>query len=193
MKQHAVTLPTAVVMTTTMWWASGPSDNLALPTTRWWAIRSAQHSNRIGVTTVAEPSQVQQVADELEIRNLVADLAHMADMASEEELSQYIGRFTEDACWEMQGNELRGRDDILAAARQRRASGTQGPGTNSRHVITTQSVRLDAGDAATGEAYFLFVGDTTTTPHLNAIGHYRDRFQRTPEGWKLAHRTITFG
>jgi uncharacterized protein (TIGR02246 family) len=136
---------------------------------------------------------VQQVADELEIRNLVADLAHMADMASEDDLSEYIARFTEDARWELAGTEVRGRDAILAAARQRRASGTQGPGTNSRHVITTQSVRLDGDDAATGEAYFLFVGDTTSIPEVKTIGHYRDRFQHTPEGWKLAHRIITFG
>jgi ketosteroid isomerase-like protein len=146
-----------------------------------------------GAITLAEPSQVQQVADELEIRNLVADLAHMADMASEHDLSEYIAKYTEDASWELAGAEVRGRDDILAAARQRRASGTQGPGTNTRHVITTQSVRLEGADAATGEAYFLFVGDTTTTPQVNGIGHYRDRFQRTAEGWKLAHRIITFG
>jgi hypothetical protein len=145
------------------------------------------------VTTLTEPSQVQQVADELEIRNLVADLAHMADMASEDELTDYISRFTHDARWELAGNELQGRDAILAGARERRAAGTQGPGTNSRHVITTQSVRLEGADAATGEAYFLFVGDTTTTPQIRGIGHYLDRFQRTPEGWKLAHRTITFG
>jgi uncharacterized protein (TIGR02246 family) len=146
-----------------------------------------------GVTTLDEPSQVQQVADELEIRNLVADLAHMADMASEGDLSEYIGRFTEDACWEMSGNQVRGRDNILTAARQRRASGTQGPGTNSRHVITTQSVRVDGGDTATGEAYFLFMGDTDTAPRVKGMGHYRDRFQRTSEGWQLEHRTITFG
>ncbi|HEX4244402.1 MAG TPA: nuclear transport factor 2 family protein, partial [Acidimicrobiales bacterium] len=146
-----------------------------------------------GVTTLTELSQVQRVADELEIRNLTADLAHMADMASEDDLSDYIGRFTDDACWVMAGNQVRGRDEILAAARQRRAAGTQGPGTNSRHVITTQSVRLEGSDTATGEAYFLFVGDTTTTPQVKGIGHYLDRFQRTPEGWKLAHRTITFG
>jgi ketosteroid isomerase-like protein len=146
-----------------------------------------------GAITLAEPSQVQQVADELEIRNLVADLAHMADMASEDDLSEYMAKYTEDASWELAGTEVCGRHDILVAARQRRASGTQGPGTNTRHVITTQSVRLEGTDAATGEAYFLFVGDTTTTPQVNGIGHYRDRFQRTPEGWKLAHRIITFG
>ncbi|HXA34680.1 MAG TPA: nuclear transport factor 2 family protein [Acidimicrobiales bacterium] len=145
------------------------------------------------MTTLTEPSQGQQVADELEIRNLVADLAHMADMASEDELTDYSSRFTHDARWELAGNELQGRDAILTGARERRAAGTQGPGTNSRHVITTQSVRLEGPDAATGEAYFLFVGDTTTTPQIRGIGHYLDRFQRTPEGWKLAHRTITFG
>ncbi|HEY6623302.1 MAG TPA: nuclear transport factor 2 family protein [Acidimicrobiales bacterium] len=145
------------------------------------------------MTTLTERSQAQLAADELEIRNLVAELAHMADMASEGDLFDYIGRFTEDARWELGGNEIRGRRDILAAARQRRASGTQGPGTNSRHVITTQSVRVDGDGAATGEAYFLFVGDTDTTPQVKGIGHYRDRFLHTPEGWKLEHRIITFG
>jgi 3-phenylpropionate/cinnamic acid dioxygenase small subunit len=157
------------------------------------AIASAGAANETGVTTLTERSQAELAADELEIRNLVAELAHMADMASEGDLSGYIGRFTEDARWELGGNEIRGRRDILAAAAQRRASGTQGPGTNSRHVITTQSVRVDGDGAATGEAYFLFVGDTDTTPQVKGIGHYRDRFRRTPEGWKLEHRIITFG
>jgi 3-phenylpropionate/cinnamic acid dioxygenase small subunit len=183
-KQHGATLATT---------SSGQACPATVVGHQDRTITSHGAANGTGVTTLTERSQWQQVADELEIRNLVAELAHMADMASEDDLSDYISRFTEDARWEMRGNEVCGRDDILAAARQRRASGTQGPGTNSRHVITTQSVRLDGDDRATGEAYFLFVGDTDTTPQVKGIGHYCDRFLRTPEGWKLMHRTITFG
>ena len=101
--------------------------------------------------------------------------------------------FTDDATWEMPGSERRGRADILEGARERRRTGQQGPGTASRHVITTQAVRFEGADAAVSDAYFLFVADTTTTPTIRIIGHYHDDFRREAGGWKLARRRITPG
>jgi len=141
---------------------------------------------------VVDESQVQRMADELEIRNLVATLAHMADRATEPEIPGYGWLFTEDAHWGMPGTSHVGRDDILAGAKERRATGTQGPGTGTRHVVTTHRVSVD-GDGADGEACFMLVADTTTAPRIQVVGHYVDRYRRTPEGWKLARRDITFG
>lgn len=142
---------------------------------------------------VAGTDTSQQAADDLAIRNLVARLAHLADMAGAEELDEYVAMFTEDASWEMAGNERRGRDAILEGARERRQSGTQGPGTHSRHVITTQAVRFDGPDTAVSDAYFLFVADTDTSPVIRLVGHYHDRFRREAGIWRLARRRITRG
>ena len=139
------------------------------------------------------PDDVRHLADELEIRNLVARLAHLADASGPDELDEYIALFTDDATWEMPGSERRGRADILTGARERRHAGQQGPGTNTRHVITTQAVRFAGPDTAVSDAYFLLVADTTTAPAVRMIGHYHDELRREDGHWRLARRVITPG
>jgi uncharacterized protein (TIGR02246 family) len=137
--------------------------------------------------------ELRRLADELEIRNVVARLAHLADTSGPDDLGEYIDLFASDATWEMPGSEHRGRVEILEGARDRRRRGQQGPGTDSRHVITTQAVRFEGTDSAVSDAYFLFVADTTSAPVIRLIGHYHDLFQREQGGWKLARRQITPG
>lgn len=140
-----------------------------------------------------------RLSDELEIRSLVARLGHLADASPD--LDAYLSCFTEDAVWEFPGNAAEGleasrtvgREQIAADRRQRREDRFQGPGTNTRHLNTTLVVRVDGTDRAEAESYWLFVGDTGGAPVVRAVGHYRDRFRRTPDGWKLASRTITTG
>jgi hypothetical protein len=128
-------------------------------------------------------------SDELAIRNLLAALAHAADDA-EDLRSDYVGLFTDDAVWEGQAFGRRsGRADILAGARERRAAGSVGPGSHTRHVLTTTHVRVD-GDAAEARSVFLFYTATNHTPRLETLGVYEDELRRSPSGWKLAHRRI---
>ena len=68
-----------------------------------------------------------------------------------------------------------------------------GPGSNTRHVITTVSVELGGEDDATADSYFLFYQNTTTAPTLFNMGHYHDTFARQGEVWRLARRDITLG
>ena len=95
----------------------------------------------------------QRLVDELDIRNLVARLAQLADMG---DLNEYVSLFTEDATWEMPGAPRRGQVDIMAGAEDRRSSGTTGPGSNTRHVISTLSVQSDGSDEAISDCYWLF-------------------------------------
>ena len=133
-----------------------------------------------------------------EIRSLLARIAQLADRG---ELDEYIGQFTDDAVWAMPANPLmgmdastrRGHEEILAGVRERRGGGVQGPGTNTRHVITTTAIQVQDDSHATARSYYLFVGDTTTTPTLRTMGQYDDVFVRGERGWQLAHRTITVG
>ena len=129
------------------------------------------------------------MSDDAAIRNVVARLAILAD---EGDLEEYVDLFTDDARWDMPGGELQGRDNLLAGAIERRAAGTVGPGSNTRHVITTQAVAVD-GDEAASDSYFQFWVNTATEPSIALFGTYRDHLVRTGGGWKLAHRVISFG
>jgi 3-phenylpropionate/cinnamic acid dioxygenase small subunit len=133
-----------------------------------------------------------------EIRTVLARIAQLADGG---DLDEYLTLFTEDAVWAMPdnpsvgmlANERRGHAEIRAGAEERRASGLQGPGTASRHVLTTTAVTFESDDRATVRSYFLFFASTTTQPELRTMGQYDDVLVRGARGWQLAHRTITPG
>ena len=160
---------------------------------------------------------VAQTAAELKIRNAIARIALLADQG---DLDDYVDQFTEDAVWNFPGGSREGRADIRAGAEERRATAVTGPGSNTRHVITTVSVQLEgedtasadpgsatrhvlttvsvqldtgADDTATADSYFLFYQHTTTTPTLFNMGHYHDTFARQGDVWRLARRDITLG
>lgn len=130
---------------------------------------------------------IQAIADELEIRNLQARLAHLAD---DGDLDEYITLFTEDAVWEGGAFGMKsGLDNIMRGARERREGGTSGPGTHSRHVLTTTMIELK-GDEARGKSVFHYYTNTNAVPLQAVMGVYEDRFRRTDAGWKMCHRKI---
>jgi len=142
---------------------------------------------------------MERVADELEIRNVIARLAQLAD---DGETDEYISLLTDDIAWVMPANpaiglpasERRGHDDVAAGQRDRMAGGHQGPGSNTMHVVTTVAVDVASdGDQAVAESYFQYWGDTATAPAIRNMGRYHDELRRTDEGWKLARRSISFG
>jgi 3-phenylpropionate/cinnamic acid dioxygenase small subunit len=149
---------------------------------------------------VLDPA-VQRVIDELEIRNRVAELAQLADTAQDDELDRYLALLTEDATWlvvadsELLGTqERKGHGEILEGVRQRRADGIQGPGTDTRHVVSTVVVTFEASDRAIGRSYWRYYERTSSNaPLLALMGEYRDTFVRTSSGWKLARRELTPG
>jgi 3-phenylpropionate/cinnamic acid dioxygenase small subunit len=129
---------------------------------------------------------------ELAVRNLIARVAQVADGGDLEESREL---YTEDATSELPGSATRrGRDDILADARERRDEGVTGPGSATRHVITTLAVTVDdPARAATADSYWLFFRETTTAPVLFGIGHYHDTVRYEDGAWRIARRQITFG
>jgi len=137
---------------------------------------------------VADP-----IADELEIRNLLARVAQLADSG---DIDEYMACYTRDAVWSMPANPANGlpastkegHDDIRAGVVERRAGGVQGPGSNTRHVVTTSTVTV-SGDTATGTSYFMFMSGAA----IQSVGQYDDRFVRGEDGWMVAHRTIVIG
>ncbi len=133
----------------------------------------------------------EQAADEWAVRNVIVRLAQYADGLGSCE--QYADLFTEDADWLMPNAPRHGRADILEGSLARRAEGTVGPGSNSRHVVASTAVEFSSDDEAVADSYWVYYVETNVAPRVTLVGHYRDTLHRTATGWKMARREITFG
>ncbi len=131
-----------------------------------------------------------KVAAELEIRNVISRIAILADQG---DLDEYADQFTQDSVWALPAAPRHGRADIRAGAEQRRAEGVTGPGSATRHVITTVAVSVDDADTAVADSYFVFLQNTTASPTILNMGVYHDTFVREANAWRLARREISFG
>lgn len=140
---------------------------------------------------------MQQIADELAIRNLLARLAHVSDWGTVEEVASC---YTADATWstpaspnvDLPANDRNGLDDIIAGVRERRAAGIQGPGSRGRHMITTTHVSFVSADEAAVDSCFLFIDESQVPPVLRSTGRYHDTVRRDGGDWKLAARQIIY-
>jgi uncharacterized protein (TIGR02246 family) len=141
---------------------------------------------------------LERTAAELEIRNILARLAQLADSGDTDE---YVSLLTDDVVWAMPanpaiglaGSERRGRDEIALGQRERMDSGHQGPGSNTTHTISTISIRFENDDVAISQSSFVYWADTATAPVVRSMGRYADTFRRIDGRWMLARRVITFG
>jgi SnoaL-like domain len=158
--------------------------------------------------------EIQWAVDELQIRNVIAALALLSDMG---DLDEWGRLFTEDADYTTEsGAGWHGRAEIVESGRQRRARGTHGPGSNNRHLSASVLVRSTGPDTAEAESYLAMYkdlapdgeepqaagagqngaagagqnGEVEKSPELLVLGFYRDRFRRTSDGWKVAHREL---
>jgi uncharacterized protein (TIGR02246 family) len=127
--------------------------------------------------------------DELAVRNVVARLAQYADGP---DVDAYVALFTPDAVWDMPGAPRRGHAEIRAGSEERRAAGQIGPGSGTRHVVSTIAVRVEE-DRAVADSVWQFFVDTATAPRLQLIGTYHDELVRSGSEWKLSRRQITIG
>jgi hypothetical protein len=70
-------------------------------------------------------------------------------------------------------------------------------GASIRHVISNVLIEVEGAERASGTAYYSYFHAPKGAPSpapiagARAIGVHRDRFARTPAGWRFAHRTIT--
>lgn len=136
--------------------------------------------------TIAHPDST---AAELEVRDLLGRCALCADEGHAEE---YRNFYSEDAVWETGDTRQAGIAELVAAAVERRRTGVSGPGSHTRHVITTLTVTVD-GPKAQAVSYLQFYRNTHATPVLALIMRYSDELCRGDDGWKITHRRITPG
>lgn len=138
--------------------------------------------------------RLRDIEDRLDIAHLIVRIAHLADAG---EVGDYLDCFTDDASWELtSANGLalteqvrRGRADLAAGVHERRDSALQGPGSRTKHDVSSIAVVVD-GDHARATSYFRYYVDADRTPMLSAMGRYDDEFTRSPSGWRLARRVI---
>ena len=129
------------------------------------------------------------------VHHLLARLAYATDEGS---LDDYVACFTDDAELivddpriAVPGSEaVRGSEEIRAAAAQRRAGGSAGPGSHKRHIVNTIVVHVD-GDSASSTASWLLFRDADDVPGLLGVGQYRDRLRYDAHGWRIERRVIT--
>ena len=102
--------------------------------------------------------------------------------------------FTDDGVWESDESRLEGHDQIAEFFGRREAHRT------SRHVSSNVAVRVTGPDSAEGLSYFTlyrYVGEKPRVPDLDnqpvILGQYTDRFVRTDQGWRIAHRRADVG
>jgi uncharacterized protein (TIGR02246 family) len=127
--------------------------------------------------------------DELAVRNVVARVAQYADGA---DVDAYVALFTPDAVWDMPGAPRRGHAEIRAGSEERRAAGQIGPGSNTRHVVSTTAVTVHEQHAVADSVWQFYV-DTASSPRLQLMGTYHDELARIGNEWKLARRQVSIG
>ncbi|MET0250038.1 MAG: nuclear transport factor 2 family protein [Sphingobium sp.] len=121
------------------------------------------------------------LADREAIHTLMARYNIEGDRGNIEGLASV---FADDGVLEFGGAATTGRAAIIE-----RLSGGRGPRnpalTVVRHHLTTSLIEID-GDGATGRTYLIVMTDIGPDHH----GVYVDRFRRTADGWRIAHRQV---
>lgn len=147
-----------------------------------------------------DSSTLQEVADELAIRNLLARVHHTNDAVHRGEATpeDFATCWTEDWIWESpsmgtyhgaQGHAVRSRS-VGALAKE---AGTMVPPRSDIrsgfHMTVTVEVRLD-GDTAICHSKYLYGTAVGPNGTIHQVGRYVDEVRRTPKGWKLHHRRV---
>lgn len=137
-----------------------------------------------------------ELVHELQIRNLLARLAHATDFASDDELdSKYLACFTEDAIWEVPpsdaspGVSRNGHAEIRASAMERRRTKAGGPGSHTLHVVTPGYIQIQGNEASAISSY-VYYGLAEGPAKIQSIGLYNDTFRYADGAWRVARRTL---
>jgi hypothetical protein len=125
---------------------------------------------------------------ERECERLVTAYCHFVDHG---EAARIADLFTEDGTWSGGGNLMKGREELAKQFGARQANTAR----TSRHVCQNFLCNVIDEDHAEGVVYLtLYRHDGEpgrgVSPLMGAelVGEYRDRFRRTPQGWRIESR-----
>jgi uncharacterized protein (TIGR02246 family) len=126
-----------------------------------------------------------KLTDELAIRALVARYCHAI---AERDDAAWADTFALDAEWRVFGQEVRGREAILALYLKLVA------GARWVVQVATDGLIELAGDEASGRWQIQETIQTKAGQALVNMGHYRDRYRRDLDGvWRFTRRDFRFG
>jgi 3-phenylpropionate/cinnamic acid dioxygenase small subunit len=142
-------------------------------------------------------AEVRRAIDAFQVMQVLKRVAYISDAGS---LEEYAALLTADMVWEMPHNPVtgvaaqtrRGQEDVMAGVVERRATGSQGPGSGTRHVVDTVQVEAERGTAVALSSWQFYVG-AYGSPRIVSMGFYRDELRRVEGSWRLAARRITLG
>ena len=107
---------------------------------------------------------------------------------------EYADLFTADG--EI-GTRTKGREALIAQAKRDHERFSAAPGPDGkvssimRHIISNRVVKLTGPDAAEGSCYVItLINDKKDGPLVMSMSRYVDRYARTKDGWRIAHRDI---
>jgi hypothetical protein len=129
------------------------------------------------------------VTDELAIRNLIALVARVTDQWRTPE--QLAALYIEDCLWHLEGMEpYVGRAGIIRRAIEMRDAGICGPGSMTRHIVSTPEVVADPADpnSATVIAFVVMGGMRDGKPVFEGYGQYTDQVRKVNGTWYMAKR-----
>lgn len=127
----------------------------------------------------SHPTETSRVADELEIRNLVARYAVAVTRADRD---AWAATWADDGEWNVVGQSARGRQDLVALLEKLTAVFT----CVVQHAHSGV-VELD-GDRARGSWQITEHGKLTNDMALFTIGVYSDEYVREKGAWRFASR-----
>lgn len=124
-----------------------------------------------------------------EIRFACADvITSFAYFIDHRDFNSATALFTEDAIFERPDLTARGRDEIAAIW------ATRPPSVITRHLCQApffMEVGLESASCVTGFTLYHVDHHTEGLPLLNGprvVAEFHDRFRRTTDGWRIAHR-----
>ena len=95
------------------------------------------------------------------------------------------------------GNRIKGRQALIDQAKRDHEKYSAPPGPDGkvssimRHIISNRMVNLTGPDTAEGSCYVItIINDKTDGPLVMSLSRYVDRYARTKDGWRIAHRDI---
>ncbi|MBU0791237.1 MAG: nuclear transport factor 2 family protein [Gammaproteobacteria bacterium] len=126
-----------------------------------------------------------RIQDEADCTHLAIDFFNHIDARR---YQQVLDLFTEDGVLDRMGTASHGRGEIERFLTARSET------VQTRHLCTNVRVHFNGEDQAEGFSYALFFqAQGEGVPVISvppSVVEYRDRFVRTPEGWRIRERRI---
>jgi hypothetical protein len=153
--------------------------------------RTVQLGTLAAMLLFALPSAASEIEDRFLIMELMDRYGVVHDFGTPEE---YADLFTPDGSI---GTRIKGREALIAQAKRDHERYSAEPGPDGkvssimRHIISNRVVKLTGPDTAEGSCYVItLINDKEQGPLVMSMARYVDRYARTDQGWRIAHRDI---